>query len=168
MNLNGLNAEQMTEAYEQRPMSRRDSVCSSCCCKALSLPSCHPAGDVPNVREGLLGVGDGAHVAIPEKFWGQGGLKKASGLLRSPNQVPPALMGCQGWLILRRSRFADLGMLGKANAAMDVLGPTGAEFEDFPFTINQALADHAPMAEVAGELHGWKKLEQVSRHPRIE
>jgi hypothetical protein len=69
--------------------------------------------------------------------------------------------------MFRRARVRDLRPLIVADARLDVVGVFCGEREDFRFLIeDEALADDAPVAEVAGDAQIRQLDEQIASEPR--
>ena len=69
--------------------------------------------------------------------------------------------------MFRSARVRNLWALIVADAGLDVMGVVRCELEDFVFLIeDHPLADHAPVAEIAGDPQFGNRAEEIAGEPR--
>ena len=97
-------------------------------------------------------------IAVGSEFRRHGGCGVSASILCIPEDFPPALVRAQAMVIFRRRRVGHLRTLVVSDPGVDMEGIGGDGRYNIAFAVDQALAYHAPMTEVAGQPDGGERL----------
>lgn len=126
----------------------------------------HPGVQRPEIGDRNVGKRQVMQIAIGTKLRGQRGVLVAAPALRLPDLLPEALLKPQGRLIFRRGRVWHLRPLVVSGAGLNMVDPFDKGVEVIVRVIQQAFADHDPVADIGGKAQLRQLLNNLQRQPR--